>query len=289
MFGRTAYTNVRLLGGLGNQMFQYAAGRALAARTGTKLRLDATMIAIEAHRRYALDELQIRARVVRRPTRTVEQLEDRAVDDDYVVRRFKATRIDEIDELFHDELADAPPNSYLTGYWQSERYFESIADEIRAEFQLRKWGSDAKRAADRIARAQNSVAVHVRRGDYAFLEQTRRYFGLMPQEYYSNAAELIGESAGDCSYFVFSDEPDWCRENLVLPGPMEVLSGATTAAEDIHLIARCEHAIIANSSYSWWGAWLGENESSVIVAPVKWTDELVHDSRDKVPDRWHRL
>ena len=111
----------------------------------------------------------------------------------------------------------------------------------------------------------------------------------MPQEYYSNAAELIGESAGDCSYFVFSDEPDWCRENLVLPGPMEVLSGATTAAEDIHLIARCEHAIIANSSYSWWGAWLGENDSSVIVAPVKWTDELVHDSRDKVPDRWHRL
>lgn len=289
MFGRGNYTNVRLLGGLGNQMFQYCAGRALAARTGTRLRLDATMIAIEAHRRYALDELRIDARVVRRPARSVEELEDREIDDRYIAKRFRATRIDEIDELFRDELADAPPNSYLTGYWQSERYFEAVADEIRAEFQLRRWGPAAISAANRIATATNSVAVHVRRGDYAFLEQTRRNFGLMPQEYYTAAANLIGEQSGECSYFVFSDEPEWCRENLALPGRMEIVSGDTSDAEDIHLIACCDHAIIANSSYSWWGAWLGETESTIVVAPIKWTDELVHDSRDKVPDRWHRL
>ena len=289
MFGRRDYTNVRLLGGLGNQMFQYAAGMAVATRTGTKLRLDATMIAIEAHREYALDGFRISGKPVLRPTRTVEELEDRAVDDQYIVKRFKAKRIDEIDELFHDELADAPPNAYLTGYWQSERYFDAIADVIRDEFQLRKWGTAARAAADQIEGVENSVAVHVRRGDYAFLEQTRRYFGLMPQEYYTSAAEMIGESVGNCNYFVFSDEPEWCRENLILPGPMNILSGDTTAPEDIRLIASCDHAIIANSSYSWWGAWLGETESSVIVAPVKWTDELVHDSSDKVPGRWRRV
>lgn len=289
MFGRGDFTNVRLLGGLGNQMFQYAAGRALAERTGTRLRLDATFIAIEAHRRYALDDLQIKAKVVRRPQRTVQQLEDRAIDDEYIARRFKATRVSEIDSLFRDELADAPANPYLTGYWQSERYFESIFESIRAEFQLRRWGAEAKLAEARIKQAENSVAVHVRRGDYAFLEQTRRLFGLMPQEYYSNASELIRDRVGACQYFVFSDEPDWCRENLVLPGPVEVLSGSTSAPEDIHLIASCDHAIIANSSYSWWGAWLGETDESIIVAPIKWTDELEHDSSDKVPSRWLRV
>lgn len=289
MFGRRGYTNVRLLGGLGNQMFQYATGRALAARSDTRLRLDATFIAIEAHRRYALDDFQISAKVVRRPQRTAEQLEDKAVDDGYVAKRFKATRIREIDELFRDELADAPANCYLSGYWQSERYFDEISDTIRAEFRLRRWGVQAKSAAAAIDRAETSVAVHVRRGDYAFLEQTRRLFGLQPQEYYSTAAELIRQKVGDCRYFVFSDEPEWCRENLFLPGPIEILSGATTASEDIHLIASCDHAIIANSSFSWWGAWLGESDSSVIVAPINWTDELVHDSSDKVPSRWNRV
>lgn len=289
MFGRRAYTNVRLLGGLGNQMFQYAAGRSLATRSNSRLRLDATVIAIEAHRRYSLDELQIDAKVVRRPQRTVEDIEDPVVDDAYVAKRFKAARIREIDELFHDEFADAPANAYLSGYWQSERYFGDVADSIRTEFQLRRWGTQAKVSAAAIDAAANSVAVHVRRGDYAYLEQARRLFGLMPQEYYSNSAEWIRQKVGKCHFFVFSDEPDWCRENLVLPGPIEVLSGATSAPEDIHLIARCEHAIIANSSFSWWGAWLGETDDSLIVAPSKWTDELVHDSRDKVPSRWHRL
>lgn len=289
MLGRRGYTNVRLLGGLGNQMFQYAAGRALAERTGTRLRLDATMIAIEAHRRYALDEMRIQAKVVRRPQRTVEQLEDPAVDDNYVAKRFKATRIRQRNELFNDELGGAPRDSYISGYWQSERYFTDVADEIREHFQLRRWSAQAKAAAAVIDSTNTSVAVHVRRGDYAFLEQARRLFGLMPQEYYTNAADLIREKVGDCHYFVFSDEPEWCRDNLVLPGPTEILSGQTTAPEDIHLIARCDHAIIANSSFSWWGAWMGESETSMIVAPSKWTDELVHDARDKVPGRWHRV
>lgn len=282
---------VRLLGGLGNQMFQYAAGLALAERHGSKLRLDPSYINFEAHRSYAIDALCIEASAARR-RRVPRWIFERDRLDHALVRlRFFGAKIEPERTHAYDERFDqAPANAYLLGYRQTERYLLPVSDLLRERFRPRRMGIEALAFADRIASASAPVAVHVRRGDYVENLSTNHLFGVPGLDYYERAARIVEKrsGAGPLTFFVFSDDIGWCRAQLRLPGETVFVSGETAAHEDLDLMRRCKHNIIANSSFSWWGAWLGETDSSVVVAPKVWFENYTGDTSQQVPERWSR-
>jgi hypothetical protein len=285
----TAWTTVRIHGGLGNQLFQYAAGRGLADRTGTKLRLDACYFGVEKLRNYELDNFKIRAAVVHEPAESARYMGHNDIEDGWIRGRYGAEPVREPHYHYSDILNRAQPNSFITGYWQCERYFAGSEQAVRAELTPRRLSRAARAIRRRIERADESVAVHVRRGDIATDPALLALVGNTSVEYYQRAAALIGERRADPHFFVFSDDPAWCRANLELPGKMEIVSGETLVSDDLALISYCGDAVIANSSYSWWGAWLGETPDSIIIAPEQWYDELTHDTSDVRPERWHTL
>ncbi|MGH2907494.1 MAG: alpha-1,2-fucosyltransferase [Solirubrobacterales bacterium] len=283
------WTTARLFGGLGNQLFQYAAGRAVAERTGTKLRLDACYVEIEPDRHYELNHFRIRAKVLREPPRPVIGYTQLDVEQRYAEERYGATICREWAHEFQDELAAAQPNSFLVGYWQSEKYFAHLREPLRRELRPRHLSRPARAAAKRVAASPAAVAVHVRRGDYVEDPVKLRNHGICSPEYYEQAAAIVGEQVDGAEYFVFSDDPDWCRQHISLPGQTHHMSGELAGFEDMHVMSCCRHWIVANSSFSWWAAWLGERPDSVIVAPSKWFDEMERDTRDQVPDRWLKI
>jgi hypothetical protein len=284
-----AWTTVRVHGGLGNQLFQYAAGRALADRTGTKLRLDACYFGVEKLRSFELENFKIRAAVVREPAESARYMYRDHIEDGWIRGRFGAETVREPHYHYSDVLENAPPDSFISGYWQSERHFASSEKAVRAELRPKRLSRRARKIKRQIESAAESVAVHVRRGDIASDPELRAWFGLTPLEYYERAAALIFEQRANPHFFVFSDEPAWCAENLDLPGTMNIVSGETSACDDLALISCCGDAIIANSSFSWWGAWLGESPDSIVIAPSQWVGELGHDTSDVIPDRWQTL
>lgn len=286
---------VRLTGGLGNQMFQYGAGRRLALHTGAELKLDTSAYATLPDREYALGAFPIRAELAGR-----EEIE-RLTEPTWAARlggrvlgrrpRPPASHVREPDWSFHPEILELGDGVYLEGYWQSERYFSDVADTIRRELAPPASRAEVdRRLADRIE-ATEAVSVHVRRGDYLTSKIARETLGPCGRDYYRRAVELISQRLAAPHAFLFSDDPDWVRDNLELPWPRTVVGAdePRAADRDLALMSRCRHHIIANSSFSWWGAWLGEADGSVVVAPRRWFAREDLSSRDLVPGRWERL
>ncbi|MGH2959355.1 MAG: alpha-1,2-fucosyltransferase [Solirubrobacterales bacterium] len=278
------------MSGLGNQLFQYAAGRRVADRTRTKLRFDISFFASEPNREYGLGDFSIRADLVDGEPKTQAFMDEVETERAYAEQRYGATFVRQgLDTPTEELLATAPRNSYLAGYWIAERYFApEAAAAVRRELRPRRTDAiDAGSAL--IAAASQSVAVHVRRGDMVTDPGSAELFGSMPARYYERAARYIAERRPGCEFFVFSDDPEWCEQTLDLPGPMQVMSGKTEPFEDLTLISRCDNVVVPNSSFSWWGAWLGENSDSLIVVPERpYRDERTT-GVSGYPERWIRV
>jgi hypothetical protein len=278
---------VRLISGLGNQMFQYAVGRAISLRRGASLALDVSAFPDRANRQYSLGVFKIienvtlggpmRSRLLRGLCRRV-----RLPGLPHVVH--------ENGHAFDPSVLEAPDEAYLIGYWQSEKYFKDVEGVIRREFSF-KIEPDPQNVemAGRI-KGLNAVAVHVRRGDYVSDPVDNRTMGTCPREYYREAVQWVASRVSNPHFFVFSDEPDWARANLKLEGPATFVSNNTLANgyEDLRLMSFCRHHIIANSTFSWWAAWLS-NSDGITVAPKIWFRSGKLDTRDVVPERWVRL
>lgn len=286
---RKGWTTVRVMSGLGNQLFQYATGRAVAERTNTRLRFDLSYIGHEVDRPYALGDFRIRAEVVDGEPKDLAFIRDHAAEDAYAMERFGATVVREEDATHEaDKLLAAPANCFLAGYWQTGNYFEQYSGQIKRELRPRE--TEAIRAGRKqIAAAKRSVAVHVRRGDLASDPGSAARFGTLDVDYYRRAAELVVERRPEAEFFIFSDDPEWCRAEIDLPGPSSVVSGEHQPFEDLALISACDDAIIANSTFSWWGAWLGETPGSLVVAPAQPFRDPKLNERDSYPDRWLRV
>jgi hypothetical protein len=286
---------VKLMGGLGNQMFQYAAGRRLAYLRRTDLKLDLTwfenIMAVDTKRRYELGAFNIQEQVA-------SAEEAGRLREGLLLRRFgflfpfrKQRHILEQHYHFDPDILQLPDNVYLEGYWQSPKYFYDIQDIIRAEFTVRS-GPDAgnRRMAEEIAGAE-SVAIHVRRGDYVSSPAISSRHGTCSMEYYQTAVKTIIGRVVQPHFFVFSDDPAWAKENLSLTGPKTVIgqNGPDHAYEDMRLMSLCKHHIIANSSFSWWGAWLCRNPDKVVIAPQQWFQDKNINTGDLIPAQWTRL
>lgn len=287
-----------LIGGLGNQLFQYAAGRAVAHRLGVPLLLDVSGFAQYELRRYELGEFAIQGRIA-----TIDELVHAGVNNRSpgLLSRFsralgfcRPVNLFKEESFAYDvrfERVIAPV--YLSGYWQSERYFSNIADQLRAEFSLAQ-PMDAlnERIAETILDAGGrAVSLHIRRGDYVNNPQTAQYHGVCSLDYYRTAVEYIAERIPDPHFFVFSDDHAWVGENFRIDHSMTMVdvNNADRGVWDMSLMRGCRHHIIANSSFSWWGAWLSNGEGKTVIAPRRWFNDSTIDTKDLIPSTWVRL
>jgi hypothetical protein len=276
----------RLFGGLGNQLFQYAAGRALADRLGTDLALDTRYLG--GDRAFGLDHFA-NARY-----RTDAPLPPAKSDG---LLRYGLWRLFGRSPRFHRERAlgfdpgflDLPDGSYLHGYWQSERYFAAIADRLRHDltFTTPPDPANAEMAA-RIDAAPRAVSVHVRRGDYL----ASGSYAACPPDYYQQAIARLSDDPGPpLTCFVFSNDPAWARHNLDLGAEMVVvdINDEARGAFDLHLMSRCADHVLANSTFSWWGAWLDPAPDKRVIAPANWFGTAKLSNPDLIPEGWLRL
>ena len=271
----------RLHGRLGNQMFQYAAARALAARLSVLFTLDP--------RRAVYKNEGVLTRVFDLDLSTPAHLppaqhEQRIAY--YIWRGFGLSpKIYRENGLgYNPAFETLPDDTYLHGYFQSERYFRLIADDIRAAFVPRHAMSAQNAAmADRIA-AGPSVSLHVRRGDYLEIGA----HGVCDQTYYDAALAAVTEGQPAPTVFVFSDDPQWAKDNLPVPYEKVVVdfNGPDADYEDMRLMSLCQHNITANSSFSWWGAWLNRNPDKRVAAPKNWFSDPKLANPDILPAGW---
>jgi hypothetical protein len=297
---------VKLMGGLGNQMFQYAAARRLAWRHETELRLDLSFLEsdqrVNTPREFVLDKLRINAeRASRHELGTIARLGGNLLEK-MVTRFCRMIRPNAChsavyrEKFFHFDpsVMELPDNSYIEGYWQSERYFSDIKDILLTEFSIKSPLTGKNLEYVRLVQAENSVSIHVRRGDYVLCPTVHAYHGTCSLQYYHDAVQVIASRVRDPHFFVFSDDPCWVKDNLkVFPHPMTVVehNGADKGYEDlrIRIMSQCRHNIIANSSLSWWGAWLSTVSEKIIIAPRQWFNDPSINTADLIPSSWLRM
>ncbi len=284
---------VRLMGGLGNQLFQYAAGRRLSHVRTTPLKLDLSWFDTQELRFYELSCFQLEAQCA--TAAEVQALRDERPG--ILHRLFHRTPkpppswVREQNFRFDARVLDLGADAFLDGYWQSEKYFLDIEPILREDFRFGKPANELNRAlADRIVSCA-SVSLHVRRTDYVTNPQAKARHGTCTPEYYANSVARIAQMVAAPHFFVFSDDPAWAREKLDLHQPTTVvdLNGPDSGYEDLRLMTRCRHHIIANSSFSWWGAWLSESPAKIVIAPAQWFQDGSRDTMDLLPPTWTRL
>ena len=267
---------VRLKGGLGNQFFQYALGRTLAEMCKAELKMDITLF--ETYKLHAYSMMPFNIQKNFASSDEVRALTDRKLGiTESLIRRVlrapaKPAPAYIAEKYFHfdPDILDLKDGVYLDGYWQSEKYFVDLAGIIRQEFTVitQQTGKD-KELAERMASCE-SVSLHIRRGSYTFPPYNSVH-GTCSLDYYFGCVENLTRIIKHPHFFIFSDEPEWAHDNLKISYPTTVVdyNGADKDYEDLRLISQCKHHIIANSTFSWWGAWLCENTHKMVLAPKK--------------------
>lgn len=289
---------VKLRGGLSNQMFQYAAAKRLAVARDTEVRIDASWysrIPNEAtSRRYELSDAFLISGTLASRWEIIgtDGIRSASVLDLPVALWRKARPwyrfAPERQFHFDPSVLDLPDGACMFGYFVSEKYFVDIADVIRQEFQFRDPPSPANARLMEDLSSCNSVAVHVRRGDYASSPSIRSVHGLCGVDYYDRCVRAMRARVDDPTFYVFSDDLDWAADNLQL-GDQAVFvdhNRGDSSREDLRLMASSRHNIIANSGFSWWGAWLNPNPSKCVFAPIRWMQDDALDTNDVLPESW---
>jgi hypothetical protein len=298
---------IRFIGGLGNQLFQYALGRHLSLIHDRPLRFDSSGYtatksdAKRGIRLFGLESFSVSGQVAtthelqpfkiyrgQGTTARLARLASRWAP--YRYRRYIGQRKADFWSFRRSMLTSQLAEQVLfEGYWQTEKYFEGIAPIIRNDLKLKMPAVGENAAMLSHIRAVNSVSVHVRHGDNA--TQAEKKHGVLPIAYYQNAARLIRNRVPKPHFFVFSDDPDWAKENLRLTGETTFVihNRDEKNYEDLRLMTECRHHINGNSSFSWWGAWLGQKSEQIVYAPEKYLMQSDCDYRDYYPSSWNLL
>lgn len=281
---------IRIIGGLGNQMFQYAAATALAHKNNTELKVDVTEFDNYHLRNFDLDKLNVNFSLASiqeiknlKSKNSFQRFWERLVP--YAVRRFYKEPFFHYDNRFSKLSSDV----YIQGYFQSQKYFLSIEDKIREQFTLKEGVSERIKEFASILQSHQSVAIHVRKGDYKNAE-TMDVHGILPMSYYLNAIGFVQSKIPGAKFYLFSDAAASVEKELSL-NSLETVSGRVTQNhfEDLYLMSCCRHNIIANSSFSWWAAWLNTHPDKIVIAPKNWFNNGPKDTQDILPQGWIQL
>ena len=295
---------VRLSDGLGNQMFQYATAKALAVQNNTDVIFDMSWYEINKHRGRRLYELDVFAlscpkinQVSKFGNFFLKNLHFTRNIYRYCARHRIMTMLNRNEGVFIKEKflrydttvaqQAKEKNVYLQGYWQSENYFAGIREILLQDFQFRTalTGKNAE-TSQQIYNAPNPVALHIRRGDYLGTN-----YACCTLEYYQSAIRYLVGHLGEIQLFVFSNDIQWAMENLKTDQEMYFVgqNSEEKGYEDMRLMSLCHHHIIANSSFSWWGAWLSQYEEKIVIAPGQWLVKNTEEYCDIVPVDWIKI
>lgn len=279
------------MGGLGNQMFQYAAGLSVAERLGTELRMDLSwfdsLAEVDTPRFYELDNFNLKQEFADKNDFVLKNdgFKNRIINigkkqlDLYIEPQFN----------YSDKFLKIKNNTYIEGYFQTEKYFNSIRDDVFDSFALKnKASAKSAKIIDQIKNS-DSVSLHVRRGDYVSNKNANKFHGLIGEPYYKKAIALINKNIKNPKYFIFSDEIEWVKNSFDLPKNSVYITHNKSGAEDMRIMIECKHNIIANSSFSWWGAWLGQEKDKVVIAPRQWFLDSNVNTSDVIPERWSQI
>ncbi len=287
---------MRIQGGLGNQLYQYAFSRSLSLRSGRPILLERRNISRDSSRKYELSAFNIKEefpglfikwfvrwaasessgnlfRTLFPPARNYKIIKDQETGfDPSVFNLEKGTLIFE-------------------GYWQSFKYFDPYQDVIKSELTFKKEPSVENANILEEIKSVQSVAVHVRRGDYVNNPKCKDLHGTCSLEYYQKANNYLEQNVIKPHFYIFTDDPEWARENLKFYGPFKVVDNNLGKAdfEDLRLMTHCKHFIIANSSFSWWGAWLAYYPGKTVIAPKNWYKIDNYPPEDRIPGDWLRF
>jgi hypothetical protein len=290
---------MKIYGGLGNQMFQYALGRHISLKNNTNLKLDIGVYKKEKLHNFELEKLCCSYEIATSEESSSLIYRDQCVLERLIRRlagragvRYRDTRFFEQETVFQPAILDIAGDAYLDGYWQCEKYFIEVADTIRDDFKLKSTLSDKSIQMLQKIKSVESVSLHVRRGDYVNNQNTNDVHGVCELEYYKNAVDiLLSRIAKPLHIFVFSDDIDWAGKNISFECPMTIVdhNDAGNACQDLHLMSNCRHHIIANSSFSWWGAWLNSYSGKQVIAPKRWFKSEEWNFPDLIPGNWQQI
>ncbi len=286
---------VKLIGGLGNQLFQYAAARRISYLNRIPLKLDISEFIRYKLHKYSLmhfniiEEMATPAEIQAfKPQSFFPRLAFRYLSSFNMLSRSYV-----MERHFHFDPALLKINHgvYLDGYWQSEKYFLDIEEVIRKELSV-KTPPDAgnEQMMERI-RNEAAVSLHIRRADYVTNNHTLAVHGCCSLDYYHHAVTLMAEKVESPHFFIFSDDPAWAKSNLQLPFQVTFVThnGPDKNYEDLRLMSLCRHNILANSTFSWWGAWLNAHPDKMVIAPKKWFNTEAINPKDLLPEDWIKI
>ena len=274
-------------GGLGNQMFHYAVGRRLSYHLNTEFKLDVRFFEQHyEHSGYLLNQFNIVENFATDKdfeyikNKTFERGYDLGQEISYVREQGK----------FMPEVLNYPDDIYLRGHYQCEKYFSDIADVIKKDFTLKKIPNEGMSVywKEKIISAGNSVSVHIRHGDYVLNPNVLNVHGILPISYYRDSLISLIKSVGYFTIFVFSDNIEWTKKIFKTDVPTEYIEGVESDLEEFYLMSLCKHNIIANSSFSWWSAWLNKNPNKKVFAPDPWFKLRWH-NHDIIADSWTKI
>lgn len=288
---------VKLIGGLGNQMFQYAAGKALALRHHTDVKVDTIELESDPEGKYTKRHFELGIFEAKIKIATKEEINAFSNLGGSKIKRelqrrfpFLFSRLMAVESgtTYHPEFTRYPKHTYLSGFWQSELYFKDAAQEIKKDFTFGTPIIDKNKELAAKILGVNGVSVHVRRGDYVSNVNAHQFHGLCSLDYYNHAVSMIAEKQDGIELFIFSDDIAWCKENLNYDFQIHFIE-TNDAHSDMYLMSLCRHHIIANSSFSWWGAWLNTNPSKIVIAPKQWVADTSVNTKDIIPQSWIKL
>jgi len=275
---------VKLKGGLGNQLFQYALGRKLSIKNDDELKLDATGYDYDGLRHYALKDFKIEATLANLKEINGLKYPHRLLSKTWRYFSFKVLRKFHIG--YEEEALKKTGDIYLDGFWQSYKYFQDIEEVIKKELVLKKDRSEEIILLMEKIKNTNSVSLHIRRGDYV----NNNYHDLCSPQYYQKAVGQLETKVSSPTFFVFSDDIEWVKNNLSIKHPTEYVSNPKLSdSEELFLMSQCQNNIIANSSFSWWGAWLNNNPTKTVIAPNRWVNNHSVKIDDLIPPQWTKI
>ncbi len=286
-------------GGLGNQMFQYACGRALALQNNEALRLDTTTLQNSVTDQYFTArpfELNIfNADAVIAGEDELAMFFPKRIPLKFWYKWIKNYRhYVEPFFMYDNEVAKLKGNIFLRGYWQTEKYFLTYESVIRKDFKFLLQKNDTTVSIENSMQLQNAVSIHVRRGDYVSSPTANSFHGVAGLDYYQAALHKMEQLVEKPMYYLFSDDCPWAKEHLVKDRNDIIIvdhNKDKDSWQDMYLMSKCKHHIIANSSFSWWGAWLNNSINKVVIAPKKWFADLEKNeqTQDLIPQSWIRI
>lgn len=283
---------VRLNGGLGNQLFQYATGRQLAHLNNAPLYLDTAFINANLQQqiwKYELGAFNISGiiaddKLLQTFHGSSFSSKERLLTNLITLGKNKKYKFDEYG--FNEQVLNLRGNYYLRGFFQSEKYFKGIANILREELSVKEEFIPADNLLlDKISNT-TSVAIHIRRGDYIRNLSTMNAHGLCSKDYYTKSIEYIKRELGDdVHFFFFTDDEEWINREMNWEINCTIVSGKS-CVEDFYLMSMCKHNIIANSTFSWWAAWLNPHQDKKVVMPKHWANNIKTDDIDLNPGKW---